>query len=99
MIDCGVIAVVNILTLNLKRVQVLVILIVGAVHWVLGGVFCWALDGVRIHEIRERPHAPEHRDSALPGDTGGMASGIGLCPSRQPEEHAAAEVLIERNRR
>jgi hypothetical protein len=65
-IVCGIIAVVNILTRDLTRLQDHVILIVGAVHWVLGGVVCWAFDGIRIHEIHEPPHRPEHRGSALP---------------------------------
>jgi hypothetical protein len=45
---CGAIALVNILFRELTRTQDKIILLVGVVHWVLGGVVCWAFDGVKI---------------------------------------------------
>lgn len=44
----GAIALVNILFRELTRTQDKVILLVGIVHWVLGGVVCWAFEGVKI---------------------------------------------------
>jgi hypothetical protein len=44
----GAIALVNILFRDLTRTQDKVILLVGIVHWVLGGVVCWAFEGIRI---------------------------------------------------
>ena len=44
----GAIALVNILFRDLTRTQDKMILMVGMVHWVLGGVVCWAFEGVKI---------------------------------------------------
>jgi hypothetical protein len=44
----GAIALVNILFRDLTRTQDKIILIVGIVHWVLGGIVCWAFEGVKI---------------------------------------------------
>ena len=44
----GAIALVNILFRDLTRMQDKIILIVGIVHWVLGGIVCWAFEGVKI---------------------------------------------------
>jgi hypothetical protein len=63
---CGVIALVNILTRDLTRLQEHVILIIGVLHWVLGGFVCWAFDGVRIHE----PPAPTERHEITPPEPG-----------------------------
>jgi hypothetical protein len=53
----GVIALVNILFRDLTRVQDKVILIVGVVHWVLGGVVCWAFEGIRISTAPPPEHS------------------------------------------
>jgi hypothetical protein len=55
---CGAIALVNILFRELTRTQDKVILLVGIVHWVLGGMVCWAYDGIRISSVppREQEH-------------------------------------------
>ncbi len=90
-IVCGVIAVVNILTRNLTRLQDHVILIVGAVHWALGGVVCWAFDGVRIHEA---PPPSTQTDGKRPRwKASGMAPWIGLRNARPAENPAAAALL------
>ncbi len=47
-IICGVVAVINILGRHLSRTQEDIILVIGVVHWVLGGLVCYALDAVRI---------------------------------------------------
>jgi hypothetical protein len=47
----GAIALVNILFRELTRAQDKVILLIGIVHWVLGGVVCWAFEGVKITSV------------------------------------------------
>jgi H+/Cl- antiporter ClcA len=61
----GAIALVNILFRELTRAQDKVILFVGIVHWVLGGVVCWAFEGVKITSLPplER-HLPAARTEA-----------------------------------
>jgi hypothetical protein len=54
---CGAIALVNILFRDLTRTQEKLILIVGIINWVLGGIVCWAYDGVKITSVP----APERR--------------------------------------
>src|SRR5689334_4483162 len=44
----GAIALLNILARDLTRSQDHWILIVGILHWVLGGIVCWALEGIRV---------------------------------------------------
>jgi len=59
----GAIALVNILFRDLTRTQDKIILIVGIVHWILGGVVCWAFDGITIHAspppVRSQPAGTE----------------------------------------
>ncbi len=61
----GAIALVNILFRELTRTQDKVILLVGIVHWVLGGVVCWAFEGVKI-----TPAPP--REPEQPAGTGAV---------------------------
>jgi len=53
---CGIVAMVNILFRDLTRTQDKVILIVGIVHWVLGGLVCWAYDGITISSVPPATH-------------------------------------------
>ncbi|MGA2119800.1 MAG: hypothetical protein ABSH56_34280 [Bryobacteraceae bacterium] len=63
---CGVVALINILgRSDLTRTQERIILLIGVVHWVLGGLVCYAFDAVRIVEEgtaerlkREEPTRP-----------------------------------------
>ena len=48
---CGAVALVNIFFRDLTRQQDRIILIVGVIHWVLGGFVCWAFDGVRVETV------------------------------------------------
>ena len=43
---CGVVAMVNIFTRDLTRAQDHIVLLVGIIFWVLGGVVCWAAEGI-----------------------------------------------------
>lgn len=49
----GIVALVNIFFRNLTRTQDHVILMVGLINWVLGGIVCWAFEGVTIHQLPE----------------------------------------------
>jgi len=53
-IVCGVVALSNILFGDLTRTDEHILLIVGAIHWILGGLVCWALDGIRVGEPAQR---------------------------------------------
>ena len=50
-VACGVVAVINILGRGLTRTQEDIVLLIGVVHWLLGGVICYAFDAIKI----ERP--------------------------------------------
>ena len=45
-IVCGVIALANILTRDLTKSQDRLILLIGIIFWTLGGVVCWAFEGI-----------------------------------------------------
>ncbi|MDE3166962.1 MAG: hypothetical protein KGN36_14240 [Acidobacteriota bacterium] len=47
---CGLIAAANILGQNLTAAQDRLLLILGGAHWVLGGIVCWAFDGIQVEE-------------------------------------------------
>lgn len=59
----GAIALVNILFRELTRTQDKIILMVGILHWVLGGVVCWAFEGIKVEPAppakRDQPARPE----------------------------------------
>jgi len=48
---CGGVALINIFFRDLTRAQDRVILFVGVVFWLLGGLVCWAWEGVQLHKI------------------------------------------------
>jgi hypothetical protein len=56
-VACGVVAVVNILNRHLDRTHEEIVLMIGVIHWVLGGVACYFYDSVRIEKnsIQELP--------------------------------------------
>ncbi len=62
----GAIALVNILFRDLTRSQERIILIVGILQWVLGGVVCWAFDGIKVQSApppqREQSHGTQTRE-------------------------------------
>ncbi len=61
----GAVALVNILFRDLTRTQDKVILVIGIMHWVLGGIVCWAYEGVRITTVPppERHQVPRTEDT------------------------------------
>jgi hypothetical protein len=58
-VACGAVAVVNILSRNVSRTQEDVILVIGALFWVLGGVVCYACDAIRIEGSSRQPENKE----------------------------------------
>ena len=55
---CGLIAVANILGRDLSREQETVLLVVGGLHWLLGGLVCWALGAVQVKSLDESVPPP-----------------------------------------
>ncbi len=53
---CGGVAIINILFRNLSREQEIFLLVVGVANWVLGGVICYAIDGIQIVSHPDTPH-------------------------------------------
>lgn len=62
-IVCGVVALTNIFFRHLSETQVKLVLVFGVLHWVMGGVVCYCIDGVKIAPPQETTHAPEHSDT------------------------------------
>lgn len=59
-VACGVVAVANILFRDLTRTQERWILALGVVHWALGGLVCWATEGIQIERRMSHEHAAEN---------------------------------------
>lgn len=57
----GVVALVNILGRHLTRSEEETLIILGVVHWFLGGFICWALEGI---QIQAPPDAAEYHPPA-----------------------------------
>jgi hypothetical protein len=62
---CGIVALANIFSRNLTRSQEDLVLILGVIHWVLGGVVCYSFDGVKLESPKRAPK-PEPRSPAHP---------------------------------
>ncbi len=69
---CGAIALANIFWRHLTHRQEEVILFLGVLHWILGGLVCWAWDGIQFEkaagpqEGHEAAHVAEERQKPLP---------------------------------
>jgi len=61
---CGVIALGIILGHQLTPAQEQLLAAIGAAHWILGGVVCWALDGVNVEP--KRPQMPTSARTGAP---------------------------------
>src|SRR5437870_4970535 len=60
-IACGVVALANILIRDLTRTQEKVILAVGILHWLLGGLVCYAWEGI---QVQQPPQPPKDTQTA-----------------------------------
>ena len=56
----GAIAVTNILGHNLTRAEDRIFILLGVLHWLLGGLVCWALESVKV-EAPPRPSSSPDR--------------------------------------
>jgi hypothetical protein len=45
---CGVVALINILARNMSSTQDIIVLLFGALFWLLAGIACYGYDGVKI---------------------------------------------------
>jgi hypothetical protein len=75
----GIVALVNILGWHLTRSEEETLIVLGIMHWFLGGFICWALEGIQFQPPSEAPeyqstirNAPEMEwhpasDFLLPG--------------------------------
>jgi hypothetical protein len=52
---CGIVAVTNILEHSLTRSQERVLILTGVMNWILGGVICYASEGIRIEPPSHHP--------------------------------------------
>ena len=64
-IVCGIVAVSIILGDNLTPPQEKIVLLIGAAHWVLGGIVCWAFESVKI-ETRNTPAEAQKSETSVP---------------------------------
>jgi hypothetical protein len=70
---CGVIAMINIFFRDLSSEDIRLVLVFGVLHWVLGGVVCYCLDGVKIVQAAklskaEAPHSDPQTEWHSPSD-------------------------------
>lgn len=63
-IICGVIAVSIILGDNLTPPQEKIVLLIGAAHWLLGGIICWAFASVKMEP--RSPEAAQKASASIP---------------------------------
>jgi hypothetical protein len=52
---CGAVAVTNVLFLDLSRTQDRITLLISLLFWVLGGLVCYASEGIRIERPPQQP--------------------------------------------
>ena len=80
---CGVVALANILGRDLTRSQERLLLLVGAAHWLLGGIICYACEGIRFNAPPKKTTLERESRPAL----------------RQDEWHSASDFLLPGNRK
>ena len=56
---CGGIALANIFGRDLTPSQDRVLLLIGALHWILGGLVCWAFESVKFQSPEPPPGRPQ----------------------------------------
>ncbi|MCU1238217.1 MAG: hypothetical protein JWP63_6184 [Candidatus Solibacter sp.] len=96
-IICGGIALANIFGRDLTGAQEKVLLLIGALHWVLGGIVCWAFDSV---QIRETPPEPPLEKVVQPlSETEWHPASDFLLPGRRRSILPASVALSRRPRR
>src|SRR5215467_8209764 len=63
-IACGVVALVNVLFRDLTRTQETVILAIGVLFWLLGGLVCYAYEGIQliVKPQQQPPHLETRED-------------------------------------
>jgi len=52
---CGALAIVNILGHHFSWAQDRLLILLGGAHWLLGGIVCWAFDGIRFEREEQSP--------------------------------------------
>jgi hypothetical protein len=61
---CGIVAVSTILLRDLTRTQEHILIFLGVMHWLLGGLVCWACEGIQMPQsMRPSERQPESRDA------------------------------------
>lgn len=86
---CGAVALANIFLRELTRAQDEIILFLGVVFWILGGLVCWALDGIKV-EHSPAPRRPNEPPQPIqPKEPAALAEDLMLrCRlSPSPSEH------------
>jgi hypothetical protein len=79
----GAIAIANIVGHRLSAAQEEMLITFGVAFWLLGGIFCWALEGIRVDSPFPTPPAPGHQ----------------RVQESTREYHPASDFLLPGNRR
>lgn len=89
---CGILALANIFLRNLTRRQEDIVLFLGVMHWLLGGLVCWAWDGIKVEK-------PLPKQSHLPAQTADHAPSANLTVRGnrrlRPKTSARVQLLTE----
>lgn len=80
----GAVALVNVLVRDLPRTEDKVVLLVSALFWLIGGVFCFALEGVKMEPRPDLANQRNQQGSPVLAD----------C-----ESHAPSDFLLPGNRK
>ena len=80
---CGVVALANILGRDLTRSQERLLLAVGIAHWLLGGIICYACEGIRFNAPSKKTTFEREPEQM----------------HRHEEWHAASDFLLPGNRK
>jgi hypothetical protein len=80
----GILALGNIFLLDLTRQDERVILLFGLAHWLLGGLVCWALEGVKLETERQT------QDLVSGKPTTDMVE--------EPKQNVASDLIARQNR-
>ncbi len=91
---CGVVALANIFFRHFTRTEDEVILLLGVLHWILGGLVCWAWEGVTLEKPVQGQETQKMGQAGLETEKKRIASELLLRESGQSRHRSLVRLRL-----
>ena len=78
-VACGIVALLNIFFRDLTQTQERAILLLGVLHWVLGGLVCYAFEGIQVVRNERHVQNPARNPVRARSHHGPDGEGVARC--------------------